>query len=186
MRRSLVILGVLAIAASSSTVTAQAPASAPLKHTVISLQPLSAMIAVYAVEVEQTVGAAMSLGVGGTFWSPEIGGQDMTYTSGDLKLRYYPQGRALEGFAFGMSAGYTHIKDKSKDVIFGTGTVSEHTASGPTLGANIEYNWLLGKNNGFFLGLGVGAKRIIAKADEMSDDVKFAYPTARISIGTAF
>jgi hypothetical protein len=179
------ILGALAMAASSSAVSAQLPVSAPLKHTVISVQPLSAMISVYAVEIEQAVGAAVSLGVGGTFWSPEIGGQDMTYTSGDLKLRYYPQGRALEGFAFGMSAGYTHIKDKSTDVIFGTGT-SEHTASGPTIGATVEYNWLLGRNNGFFLGLGAGAKRIIAKADNMSDDVKFAYPTARISIGTAF
>jgi hypothetical protein len=185
MRRSLVIFGALAMAASSSKVSAQLPVSAPSKHTVVSVQPLSAMVSVYAVEIEQAVGAAMSLGVGGTFWSPEIGGQDMTYTSGDLKLRYYPQGRALEGFAFGMSAGYTHIKDKSTDVVFGTGT-SEHTASGPTIGATVEYNWLLGRNNGFFLGLGAGAKRIIAKADNMSDDVKFAYPTARISIGTAF
>jgi hypothetical protein len=185
MRRSLVIFGALTMAASSSAVSAQMPASVPLKHTVISVQPLSAMIAVYAVEIEQTVGAAMSLGVGGTFWSPGFAGQDMTYTSGDLKLRYYPQGRALEGFAFAMSAGFTHIKDKSTNVVFGTGT-SEHTASGPTIGANIEYNWLLGRNNGFFLGLGVGAKRIIAKADNMSDDVKFAYPTARISIGAAF
>ena len=185
MRRYLVISGALVMGVLSSAAAAQVPVSTTPKHTVISVQPLSAMIAVYAVEVEQAVGVAMSLGVGGTFWSPDFAGQDMTYTSGDLKLRYYPQGRALEGFAFGMSAGYAHIKDKSTDVIFGTGT-SEHTASGPTIGANIEYNWLLGRNNGFFLGLGVGAKRIIAKSDDVSDDVRFGYPTARISIGTAF
>jgi hypothetical protein len=183
MRRFLVILGALAMAASSSAVAAQLPTSATQKHTIVSVQPLSAMIAVFAAEVEQAVGATVTLGAGATYWSPKFASQDITYTSGDVKLRYYPQGRALEGFAFGMSAGYTNIKDKMD---FGSGTTSEHTVSGPTVGAHIEYNWLLGSNNGFFFGLGVGAKRILAKADDMSDDVKFAYPTARVSIGSAF
>jgi len=183
MRRYLVISGALAMGVLSSAAAAQVPLSTTPKHTVISVQPLSAMITVYAGEIEQAVGANVSLGAGGTYWSPKFASQDLTYTSGDVKLRYYPQGRALEGFAFGMSAGYTTIKDKMD---FGSGTTSEHTASGPTVGANIEYNWLLGSNNGFFFGLGVGVKRILAKSNDVSDDVQFGYPTARISIGTAF
>jgi hypothetical protein len=185
MRRFPILVGALVMAAATRPIDAQTSTLAPVKNTVLSVQPLSAIIAVYALEIEHAVGQTVTLGAGGTYWSPEFAGQDITYTSGDVKLRYYPQGRALEGFAFGMSAGYTNIKDRSKDIIFGTGS-SEHTASGATLGASLEYNWLLGRNNGFFIGLGAGAKRILAKADEMSDDVKFGYPTARISIGKAF
>lgn len=186
MRRSVVIVGALFMAVSVRPLTAQSVVPAPRKNTVLSVQPFSAMIAVYALEIEQRVSPTVTLGAGGTYWSPEFAGQDITYTSGDVKLRYYPQGRALEGFAFGMSAGYTNIRDRSKDIIFGTGTTSDHTASGPTIGATLEYNWLLGRSNGFFVGLGGGAKRILAKSSDMSDDVKFGYPTARVSIGKAF
>jgi hypothetical protein len=186
MRRTLALLGALAMAASTAPLAAQSAPDMPRRSTVLSIQPLSAIMAVYAVELEQSLGSTTTLGAGGTYWSPEFAGQDITYKSGDLKLRYYPQGRALEGFAFGMSAGYTTIKDRSKDIITGSGSTSEHTASGATLGASLEYNWLLGRNNGFYIGLGAGAKRILAKADQMSDDVKFSYPTARLSIGKAF
>lgn len=186
MRRFLVILGALAILAPARSVVAQTSAPSPRKNTVLSVQPLSAIIAVFALELERAVGPSMTLGAGGTYWSPEFAGQDITYTSGDLKLRYYPQGRTLEGFAVGMSAGYTHIKDRSKDIIFGTGTTTDRTASGPTVGASLDYSWLLGRSQGSYLGLGAGAKRILAKADNMSDDVKVAYPTARLSIGKAF
>lgn len=186
MRRSLVIIGAVVMAASSRSLTAQSTAEPPLKRTVISVQPLSAIFSVYAAELEHAISPTTTLGLGGTYWSPNFAGEDMTYSSADLKWRYYPQGRALEGFSFGMSAGYTHIKDKSTDVVFGTGTYSEYTTSGPTIGAAIEYNWLLGRERGFFIGLGLGAKRIFAKSEDVSSEVKFSYPTARISIGKAF
>lgn len=96
-------------------------------------------MAVYAVELEQPPGSTTTLGVGGTYWSPEYVGQDITYKSSDLKLPSYPPGRALEGFAFGMSAGYPTIKDRSKDIITGSGSTSEHTAPGATLGRDRDY-----------------------------------------------
>jgi hypothetical protein len=186
MRRTLVILGAFLLGTSASTLSAQAPAAAPAKRTVISVQPLSAIFSVYAVELEHATSPTTTWGLGGTYWSPNFAGEDMTYTSGDIKWRYYPQGHALEGFSFGLSGGYTYIKDKQTDVYFGTGTYNEYTTSGPTIGATLEYNWLLGHEKGFFIGLGAGAKRIFAKSDDMSTDVKFGYPTARISIGKAF
>ena len=55
----------------------------------------------------------------------------------------------------------------------------------PSIGVYVDYNWLLGKNNRFYVGTGVGAKRILGDRDEF-DDAPFVYGTARFLIGVAF
>jgi hypothetical protein len=151
-------------------------ASAP--KNVISIQPLSAMYSVYTGEFERRLSSNSTFGFGGTYWnsSNDDTGGDATYTSGDVKLRYYP-GAALRGFSFGAAAGYTSV---SEDI---SGT--ESSGGAPSFGIMLEYQWLLGARNNMAVTLGAGAKKLfIDEADFV--DVIATYPTARVSIGWGF
>lgn len=170
------------VLAAATLVSATAGAqSATPKTTVLSIQPLTAMLTIYSGELEQRLSPTMTVGIGGSHWS--AGDTDkLSYTSGDLKLRYYPEGHALSGFAFGIQGGYTTVSEKWTD---GTGAAEEHKGSAPTMGVALDYNWLLGQNRAFYVGLGVGAKKVFINADKFNDPT-FTYPTARVSIGYAF
>jgi hypothetical protein len=177
---------VLVFATASMIAAAAAGAQAgvvPPKTNVLSIQPLSAVFGVYSAELEHAVSPTVTIGLGASYWNFDDNISTTKYTSGDLKLRYYPEAKPFRGFSFGGQVGYTSLSDKNKDP-FG-GTSSKTTANGPTLGVALDYGWLLGETRSFYVGLGVGAKKIFAKADDFGD-AKFAYPTARISIGYAF
>ncbi len=94
-------------------------------------------------------------------------------------MRFYPEGHPLQGFSFGGQVGYTSISDR------GTGGSSTSTAHGATIGVALDYNWLLGASKAFYVGLGIGAKKIFANSNDIGN-ATLAYPTARISIGYAF
>ena len=157
-------------------------------RTVLSVQPLAAIFTVYSAEIERAISPTLSVGLSGTHWDfhvseDEAGGEDeLTFQTGDLKLRYYPSGRALQGFAFGGSVGYTRGEEKDAT----TGATS--SAGGPTLGLLLDYSWLLNERRSFYIGLGVGAKVLFIDEDEFDDDDDFnpRYPTARFSVGWAF
>ena len=158
----------------SSTPTTRGPSN------VFSIQPLNAMtLTMYSAEYERRTGSALTLGVGGTHWS--LGDDDLVYTSGDLKLRYYPQGTALQGFSFGGSVGYTSASANSPF------DDSEQSTSGASFGILLEHQWLMGVSRNFALGLGVGGKALMIDEDAISsDDLVLRYPTIRISVGYAF
>lgn len=157
--------------------TAQSDAA---PHNVISFQPLSAMLTVYSAEYERQTASAVTVGVGGTYWSLGDGSDDLTYQAADLKLRYYPQGVALRGFSFGGTVGFTSVS--------GTSTSgADESASGASLGVLLEYQWLMGASRNFALALGAGAKALMIKEETFtSGDFTARYPTARISVGYAF
>ncbi len=167
----------LAVSAQEISVTRQESIG---PSNVLSIQPLNAVIlTMYSAEYERKTGSAVSVGVGGTYW--DVGeDDDLTYASGDLKLRYYPQGTALQGFSFGGSVGFSSISATTFEGV-------DESASGPSLGILIEYQWLMGVQRNFALTLGVGAKAVMVDEDEISsDDFIARYPTARISVGFAF
>ena len=157
-------------------------ATAP-KRTVISFQPLNAMFSVYSAEIEHAVGTSVTLGAGGSYWSHNDDLGDTKYTSGDVKVRFYPEGHPLQGFSFGGQVGYTSVSDHVDDAF--AGEDSESTAHGATIGVALDYNWLLGASKATYVGLGIGAKKIFANSNDIGD-ATLAYPTARISIGYAF
>ena len=70
----------------------------------------------------------------------------------------------------------------------GTDNTSQTTgsASGPSMGVMLDYNWLLGAQRAFYVGLGVGAKAVFISDKDISDNATVRYPTARISVGWAF
>jgi hypothetical protein len=146
---------------------------------VLSFQPLNAMLTVYSAEYERAASKSVSWGVGGTYWNVGDTGDEATYNSGDFKLRYYPGGSALYGFALGGSVGFSSVKGETAGV--------EETASGASLGVLLEYQWLMGAKKNFSLALGAGAKMLMVSEDDVSaSDFTARYPTARVSVGWAF
>jgi len=150
-------------------------------HNVLSIQPLNAMFTVYSAEYERQTGKAVTFGLGGTYWSADddAANDEVSYTSGDIKLRYYPSGAALMGFSFGATAGYTSVSAKTAGL--------DESAGGPTFGILLEYQWLMGARRNFSVALGAGAKMIFANEDDISSDTYTGrYPTARVSVGYAW
>ena len=148
------------------------------KAAVISIQPISAMLTVYSGEAEIAMSRSATIGVGATYWSPDIIDGDFNYLSGDLKFRYYPEGRAFQGFSFGGSVGVTHLS--------ATDSSSSGSAGGPSIGVTLDYNWLLGAEKAFYIGLGLGAKTLFISDKSVAEQATLHYPTMRLSVGWAF
>jgi hypothetical protein len=182
MRRifAAVALATLAAAPLAAQVAAPAGAVGAPPQQVISFQPIGAVLTVYAAEFERVVTPTLTLGVGATGFFPD----ELSYASGDLKLRYYPQGRPLQGFSFGASVGVTRVAEDFSDDF--EGSADEQSATGPSAGFLFDYGWLLGATQRFYVGLGAGAKVLFVDDSEFSDDFIARYPTARLSVGYAF
>lgn len=178
MRLAHLVTTAVLLAAATSPLGAQSAATP--RTTVLSVQPLGLIFEFFSAEIEHALKPSMTVGLGGSYWNGT--GVGIRYTSGDLKLRYYPEGRALQGFAFGGQVGYTSITGQSTSPSTAT---SEATVSGPTIGVGLDYNWLLGASNAFYVGLGLGAKRLFVNTKDV-EDVSGGYPTARVSVGYAF
>lgn len=193
MSRSLrSLLGVAAFVVPTVLAAQSVPAPAGVtlptaKNQVLSIQPLSAMLTIYSGEFERRITPTMTLGVGATYWGggfeEEDSSGDVSYTSGDLKLRYYPGAQPFQGFSFGAQVGMTRVTGQVSDDF--TGESEEGSASGPTFGIALDYNWLLGPTQSFYVGLGLGAKALFID-EESVDNATARYPTARISVGYAF
>jgi hypothetical protein len=89
------------------------------------------------------------------------------YINGDIFVRYYPGGKAFNGYSFGVKAGLTRIPNH-----------------GSFLGVGFDANqsWML--NEHFYLGVGGGLKRLLG-TDERAFDLKLI-PTLRANIGIGF
>ena len=172
--RSLLLGAAAALSLPIVTAAAQGVAT---PNNVISIQPLSAMMTVYSGEFERRVGQNVTFGVGGTFWDAGEDGEDVTYTSGDVKLRYYPTA-ALRGFSVGVSGGYTNVSE--------TVGGAKSSQGAPSFGTLLEYQWLMGSRSNLAVTLGAGAKMLFLNEDDFGTDVTARYPTARISIGWGF
>ncbi len=151
-------------------------------HTrIASIQPINLVFTIVSAEYEQKLGAASTWGIGANYWAAGPLGGSGNYTSGEFKLRYYPDGTALHGFSIGASAGYVSISGGNGDS-FRSGALA-----GPSFGVLLEYQWLLGKTKSFVVAIGAGAKAILVTQDRTSSsDSALRYPTMRISIGYAF
>jgi hypothetical protein len=144
------------------------------RPNVFTIQPLNAVFQFYSAEYERAATKAVSWGLGGNFFTGAFD-DDFNYASGEFKLRYYPAGIALQGFSVGGALGITRVSGVNE------------SASGPSLGVLLEYQWLMGEKKNFAVALGVGAKALMIDDDAFSsNDVVARYPTARISVGWAY
>ncbi len=155
--------GILMLQAAASVEAQEAPRA---HQQVVSANPFGLLIGIFNAEYERKVSDSATAGVGGSSF---VGGDD-EYVNADAFYRLYPSGQPLDGFAFGAKAGITNIRN--------TGTYFG-------VGFDANWSWLLGKKHNFYVGAGLGLKRLFG-VGEVETDLEFI-PTVRIvNIGVAF
>ena len=165
------------VAHAQSETAARAASPTPSYGSIISVSPVFALLGFYTGDIERRVTRAATLGAGGSVFTLGPFG----YRSVDLKARYYPAGRALEGASIGVSAGLIRLSADE-----GGFFSSASAASGIVVGTEGTYTRLSGKRHNLALSVGGGVKRIMRFGGYDVSAVHLTYPTARASIGLAF
>jgi hypothetical protein len=168
-----------AVVAALLTCATLAGAQTPEKprRTAFAINPLGIPFEVVSVEVESAIHDAFTIAGNFSYFSPD----EFTRSSFEVKGRLYPNERAPGGFSVGFGLGGVNTRE---NVSF-SGVETKEDKTYPSIGVYVDYNWLLGKNGRFYVGTGVGAKRILGDDDDF-DDAPFVYGTARFLIGVAF
>lgn len=166
-RRGAIFAAAVILAVSAAPVEAQSDVP---HRNVISANPFGLLLELFNGEYERVVSESATAGVGGSYFTAS----DIEYVNADAFFRFYPQGRPLDGWAFGAKAGVTSIDNAG--TYFG-------------FGFDVNHSWLLGRNENFYVGVGFGLKRLVgvSEEDEAIDDLLVFIPTIRIvNIGIAF
>lgn len=132
----------------------------------ISANPFGLLLNLFNAEYERVISESSTAGLGGSTY---FGSSD-NYVNADVFWRFYPSGNPLSGWAFGVKAGLTRVGDEG--TFFGAGF-------------DVNRSWVLGKNDDFYVGVGLGLKRMYVSNDA-SFDLKYI-PTFRlINVGYVF
>jgi hypothetical protein len=158
-------------------IASPAAAQGTSPQNVISVNPFGILLEWFNLEYERVISESSTIGIGGSTFSTdeedEFGndiGDDERYLNADVFYRFYPSGRPLDGWMFGVKAGMTRVTD--------VGTYAG-------VGFDVNRSWLLGKRDNFYVGLGFGLKRLFG-TDE-ADELVPVIPTFRIiNVGIAF
>lgn len=169
--KSFLLVSGLAFAAIAATASAQStPSSGPERLTLISANPIGLLFEWYNGEIEHAVAPKVSIAVAGS----RFDAWDDRYENVDGILRYYPAGRAINGFSVGTSGGYARVT--SCDNCF-----NKFEESVFALGVRADYVWLLGKDKHFAAAAGIGAKRLFGV-----NEATAGVPIGRLSLGYAW
>lgn len=160
--------------------------AAPTPHrNLISLNPLAIVFGLYGAEYERAVTRTTSLAVHASHWSTDsettFGDREVSYTSAELKGRLYPNARVFQGFSFGAHAGLARLRED----VTAFGEPGRNNATALSFGFELGYSWLIGEADNFYVGTGIGAKRLAVISGDVYD-ATLAYPTVRLSVGLAF
>lgn len=149
----------------------------------ILIDPILIPFNIYNGEYEHVLSRSATLGLSGSYYG-DYGNNGNNNRSADytveVKGRYYPQEHAPDGFSLAGTAGVTRVFGE----FFGYSN-SYHSGSStyPTIGVELDYNWLLGPTRRFAIGTGIGAKRLLGSHDNGTSG---GLPTARLAVGVAF
>lgn len=140
-----------------------------MPHQVLSGNPIGYLIDLYNAEYEMRASRFVTFGAGASrlAWGPDGFDRRQTYINGDVFLRYYPGGEAFNGVAFGVKAGYTQLP-----------------GSGEFVGIGFDANHSVMLNRHFYMGTGVGLKRLLRSPDEVFA-IRYI-PTLRLNLGIGF
>jgi hypothetical protein len=157
---------------------ASPPSGVPRNRShVLAINPLGIPFEVVSIEVEQAIQGAFSVGANFSYFSPD----DYTRSSFELKGHLYPNEEAPRAFGVALGLGLVNTREHvNEDDVR---TLIDKTY--PSIAVYADYNWLLGRSERFYVGTGLGAKRILGDSDPF-DDAPFVYGTARFLIGVAF
>ena len=166
------------VAQAQPQVRAAAGQGVPHNRThVFAINPLGIPFEIVSIEVEQAIQGAFSIGGNFSYFSPD----KYTRSSFELKGRLYPNEEAPRAFSVGLGIGGVNTREHV--IVDGARTLRDKTS--PSIGVYVDYNWLLGRSQRFYVGTGLGAKRILGDSDDF-DEAPFVYGTARFLIGVAF
>jgi hypothetical protein len=178
-------LSFVLLAASLCATTARAQTiDLPVQANALSINPFGFLFQWYNIEYERAFSstASWSVGVGNINIGDDDDDEEFDYTSADVRLRYYPSAEAPTKFSAGVSFGYSHVNvDDRRDP-----TPAEREFDALSVGLDLGYSWLLGRTRQFFIGTGVGAKRLFPVGGNDDEEETYGYPTVRLSIGYAF
>ena len=110
----------------------------------------------------------------------------------EAKVRYYPSADGPRGIAVGLSAGLARQRAYTNDDCDFVCTDAEGPLDGGfTLGAFVDYSWLVGRRERFYIGTGVGAKRVFGVKDRTlpdggEEDYREVLPIVRFQTGIVF
>ncbi len=159
-------------------------AAAPQWRSFLGANPLGIPFDIVSVEAETAVSSGGTLGALGSY-------NDINrkrYQTFDARFKYYPGEIAMQGFAIGLSVGYTRFTgDSATQPQPPPATPARGKLNASTLGVLVDYNWTQGPTGRFVVGTGVGAKRILAAADKrQAIGLDRAYVTGRFVVGLLF
>lgn len=160
----LAISAIVALLAAGAFTSAAAQNFNSAPTQVVSANPFGIMLEIFNAEYEHTAGESFTVGVGGSIYTSD----NDHYRSLDGFWRFYPEPSpgAFQGWAFGLKAGITSLNAK--------------TYMGA--GFDVDRSWRLGKNENFYVSVGLGLKRLFGN----DAGLKFI-PTIRlVNIGYAF
>jgi hypothetical protein len=160
-------------------------------RAIVALNPLGIPFEVGSVEVEGVVAPGISLGGAASYSAlgddEGEGEGDPRFTSGDVKVRYYPGEVALRGFSVGLGLGVTRYSEVRNVGTGPTPVPQREAVTAPTISVLADYNFLLGARQRFVVGTGIGAKRLLAsEEDRERADAPRAYAFVRFVLGIAF
>jgi len=185
MRSSRVLSVVLGLACGTSALGAQAP-ERPEADQRASANLLGIPFGVVSAEYEQMLTRELSLGAG-------AGIDNNAHSWGEAKVRFYPGARGPDGFSVGVTAGADRLRGfTGNDCIVICADGSGPKATAFTLGVVLDYGWLIGRTQRFYVGTGVGAKRVYGLEDREDAESGFitdypkVLPVVRLQIGYTF
>lgn len=109
----------------------------------------------------------------------------------EAKARYYPGASGARGFAVGLSVGVARIRPDDEWCGGLCDDDDGPLATGFTFGAIVDYSWLLGRRERFYVGTGIGAKRVFGidkevEVDGFIQDYAKVLPSFRLQTGFVF
>jgi len=175
-------VGFAVVTAMSTTAQAQA---SPTR--IIAINPFLPLVASFQAEFEKKLQDNLSVAVSASHIA--LRGDDSDrFTNADVKLRLYPAERGLEGFGIAAGAGVGHQSAVTYlDCLAANEPCRDTRATriGPTFSVEMQYQWLLGKNQHTAISAGGGAKRYFI-SNTASGSFNEFMPTLRLTVGYAF
>jgi hypothetical protein len=174
LRRTLAAcaLGLTAVTALSTTAQAQAGPS-----RIVAINPFLPLVGSFQAEFEKKLQDNLSVAVSASHIA--LRGDDSNrLTNADVKLRLYP----AAGVGVGHQSAVQYLdclaaNEPCRD--------TRATRTGPAFSVEMQYQWLLGKNQHTAVSAGGGAKRFFISNTANGNFNEFM-PTLRLTIGYAF